>query len=191
MGWLKTVAALLSTLAAISASVRSGLREASVEGIQEAVLLDLLEDNRWGFSGHPNPVPGDRVVCVSVWRTKDLFVAKAEADPSTATLERLRALGREVVPGSTCNLSWDEMSLQHAGREAVLIGVGMPNWVDSEFVKIEGAWYLGPLYAAGSRYTVSLTNGAWVVDTVAFTWVAEVEEGRRTGDRADEAGCQT
>jgi hypothetical protein len=182
---MKTGIAFASTLAALLAFATppssSGWREANVARIQEAVLLDLLQDNRWGFSGHANPVPGAPVVCVRLWRTADLFVASAEYDPSAATLARLQRSGRRVVAGSACTLSPDRTMLLHAGEEAVLIGAGTPNWIDSGFVKIQGTWYLGPLYAAGSRYTVSYSDGDWHVDTVAFTWVARDDaSGRRT-----------
>jgi hypothetical protein len=158
-------------------------RSANIERVQEAVLLDLLQDRRWGFSGHPNPVPEAEVVCVSLWRTRDTFVKEAEVDPSAETLAKLGASGKRVVPGSACTLSREEMSLYFGKEEAVLIGVGAPVWVDDEFVRIEGAWYVGPLNAAGSRYTASYAGGIWRVDTVAFTWVARSAwegAGRRT-----------
>jgi hypothetical protein len=181
---LKTALALVSAVGAVSVFLlQPGWRVTNTERVQEAVLLDLLQDTRWGFSGHPNPVPGTHVVCVSLWRSRDPFVKRAEADPSAATLAKLGASGRRVVPGSTCTLSRDENILRYEAEGAVLIGAGAPEWVDDEFVRIEGAWYVGPFYAAGSRYTVSFAQGKWRVDTVAFTWVARSESvgaGRRT-----------
>jgi hypothetical protein len=172
----KTVVALLSTLAGVSAlwtpgsSVPSS-RKANVEGIQEAVLRDLLEDNRPGYSGHSNPLLEDRVVCVSISRTPEPL-SNDEGDPNTGLLARLGAAGRPVVPGSSCEMSKTGLVVRETGQRAVLIGVGVPEWISSDFVKVHGAWYLGPLYAAGSRYTVSFAGGRWNVDTVAFTWVS-------------------
>jgi hypothetical protein len=110
-------------------------------------------------------------VCASISRTAEPL-SNDDGDPTAALLARLGAAGRAVVPASACELSKVGLVVRDTGRRAVLIAVGVPEWISSDFVKMQGAWCLGPLYATGSRYTVSFTAGRWSVDTVAFTWVS-------------------
>jgi hypothetical protein len=172
-----TVVAAAATLSAASVlwppPEASPSRQASVGAVQLAVLSDLLSDARPGFAGHSNPVlERDRVVCASVWHSSRVLTSGSEVDPGPEVLARLRASGRRVYPGSACTLSNLGLRLAATGERAVLIGVGTPEWTRSSLAKVEGVWYLGPLYAAGSRYTVSFADGRWRVDTAKFTWVS-------------------
>jgi hypothetical protein len=53
----------------------------------------------------------------------------------------------------------------------------MPHWIDRNFARVEGAWYVGSFYAQGSDYTVSRSNGRWTVDTATFTWISDLDTG--------------
>ena len=192
-GLTKTAVALASTVGALSVlwpppPDGPGPRQANIVLIQDAVLADRLQDTRTGYRGHANPVLEDRDVCVSIWRTKELFIADADYDPAPQTLMRLRASGRRIHPGSACMPSSDGLVVRETRRLAVLICVGDPEWVRNDLVRVQGAWYLGPLYAAGTSYTVSFWKGSWRVDTATFTFVASGgDEAAEQADAADEA----
>ena len=173
----KTLVAAVATLSGVSVlwppPESRPPRQASADAVQLAILVDLLSDTRPGFAGHSNPVlERDRVVCASVWRSRRVLSSGSESDPSAEVLARLNVGGRRVYPGSACVLSDMALRLASTGAHAVLIGVGAPEWTRSGLAKVEGVWYLGPLYAAGSDYTVSFANGQWRVDTAKFTWVS-------------------
>jgi hypothetical protein len=58
------------------------------------------------------------------------------------------------------------------GRPAVLVGVGRPEWVSRDFVRVQGGWFYSSFGAVGWRFTVSLYEGRWVIDTQTFLWIA-------------------
>jgi hypothetical protein len=179
MDLLKSGVAVLAALVAASALQHADWRARNTERIQEAVLLDMLRDDfRWGFSGHPSPLTTDRVACVG-YRNSILPSRPSGAairDPSAATLVRLRGLGRPVVPASECLMVQEHLTDRGSGRRAMLLIAYTPRWIDDSFVKIDGEWWIGFLYAAGSEYSVSFSDWHWSVDSVKFTWVSDAAE---------------
>jgi hypothetical protein len=150
--------------------------------VQEAVLADMIEDVRAGRAGSEL---ADRVVCVALWNTNDPRASGVQSDPSERLLGRLQAGRQRVRPGSSCVGAHGRLIDRTTGQAAVIVGVGTAEWVNRNFARVRGAWYVGPLYAVGSRYTVSFGAGKWSVDTAKSEWIssAEPQEGvacRRT-----------
>jgi hypothetical protein len=58
------------------------------------------------------------------------------------------------------------------GRPAVVVGVAKPEWVSKDFVRIQGGWIYSDFGAVGRRFTVSLHEGRWLIDTERVLWVA-------------------
>jgi hypothetical protein len=174
---LTNVVALGATLAAIGSlwptrSSRPSGRHESVPLIQEAVLRDLLEDETTGLAERRSPSLRHRVVCVSTWSTKEVFVAAAERDPSPRIVAGLRGVGRPIVPISSCISTEDGYFVGDPPTRAGVVGVAAPQWVSDDFVRVQGAWYVGPFFASGYRYTVSYAKRSWHVDTVTFLWIS-------------------
>ena len=171
---LRTAVALVATSLALTSIVDApsdtrSWRPSQAEWVQTAVLADLVEQVR---SGRVDPYLTGKPLCVGFWSTTRVLTSGGQRDPSSVALAQLKAMEPLVRPASACSYSREGLVESATGRRAVLLAAGQPKWVDDEFARVDGAWYVGSLYAQGSEYTVSLSDGRWAVDTATFTWIS-------------------
>lgn len=167
----RTAVAFVATSLALATVARVASR-GHAEELQAAVLADLVEEVR---SGRANPHLSGRPLCVALWSTTRVLTRDGQRDPTGPVLAQLKALEPLVRPASACVTSEDGVLERATGRHAVLLSAGMPHWIDRDFARVEGAWYVAPLYAQGSDYTVSRSDGRWTVDTATFTWISDLD----------------
>jgi hypothetical protein len=171
---MRTFAALLSTGLAVAAVLSvprdpgppdAAWRATHENAVRAAVMRDLL-DVAEGVPEHPS-----MALCASLWTGGGTLSPGDEVDPPPALLAMLEATQRPVYPTSECGMR--RMTLvDPTGRPAVKLTVSTLDWRSPRFVKTEGYWLRGGLSAVGYRYTVSLVDSIWRVDTATFEWIS-------------------
>ena len=63
-------------------------------------------------------------------------------------------------------------SMQPDATGGVLFRIRSIHWVSATEVLVHGGFYVGPLGAAGNRYTVEKRAGAWVVTSRELEWIS-------------------
>lgn len=145
------VVVAVAVLSAVSCST-SGWRSVQADAVRSAVLRELVA------GAHSDARP----VCVCVFRGKSLLGEGSCEDPSPALLRDLATLAHVVQPFSQCADAQDVLT----------VAVGEIDWINDEFVKVEGSRSGGPLCPTGFAHSLSFRARQWSVDTATLVWIA-------------------
>jgi hypothetical protein len=164
---LLTIAAAMAALAATVAALSAIGREPVDDAVRLAALEAVLS-HADGPRRHP-----ELVVCVEVDTGRELLRSPGRPeDPSSDLLRAVQSIRRFARPQSECEHTAEGVRHRPSGSEAVIVGVAVPQRVSDDFYRAEAFWFYDGFGSVGWKYTVSLEDGKWRVDTEKMLWIS-------------------